>query len=178
MTGARLGTALGLSLVLVLSACGDNSEGDPDADVSIDAGPRPDADSTDARPGAPDGATFDAVALDGGPDATPDLLPDLEPDAVTRDGAYYRVVVCNVGLGNDPGMFSVRLAHLGTGDAFETGVVFEVPVPGECVQTGGITCGLIGDADCDLAGNVLAFVDSGEDVVEADETNNTLVVTL
>jgi hypothetical protein len=86
------------------------------------------------------------------------------------------VLVCNVGLGSDPGMLRVRLAHLSTGDAFETGPVFGVPVPGECVETGGITCGLIGDPECDKTGNVLAFVDSGEDIVEKDETNNTLGV--
>ncbi len=167
---------------LALSACGGDDDDDiaaPDAAMSdalpgpADAPPRPDAGPTpDATTPAVDGAVVDASGIDGGP-----LLPDLKADGITRGLSYYKVQYCNRGEVHAEGMFfRVRLTNVATSETFETPPAFIVPLPDICTETGGITCGLIGDPDCSLEGEVFAFVDSSNVIEELDEANNQLVI--
>jgi len=171
-----MGDWLRLALVLgvALAACGDDGDG---SDAAVDAWVRKDARDIDAHPPGPDAAIPDAGALDAAwPDATPGLLPDLVPEALTRDASYYRVQFCNRGAATAAGMFRVRLTSVATGVVYETPAAYTVPAVDSCVTTGGITCALIGDPDCNLAGTVIAFVDPGGAIVEQDELNNTMGV--
>src|SRR5688572_14675262 len=64
-----------LLTLVVLAACGDNSDTDPDATPSVDARGPADASSSDAP-------SADAGDVDAGPDGAPDAdLPDAGPDA-------------------------------------------------------------------------------------------------
>jgi len=163
---------------LVLGACGDDDDiAAPDAAVSdalpgpADARPRLDSGRVPDAATAVDGAITDASGIDGGLQ-----LPDLKAEGITRGVSYYRVQYCNRGTAHVAGTFRVRITNVGTSETFETPPAFSVPLPGTCTETGGITCGLIGDASCALAGEVFAFVDSSNVVVELDEANNQLVV--
>ncbi len=170
-------------VALALSAgCGDDDDGGgnrPDAAVADAASPRRDASTADARPAGDDAAAPDASFADAGPpDANADLLPDLTVEAITRDALYYVVQYCNRGDGVGASTpFRVRLSSLTTSGAFQTGAVFTAPAAGTCAMTGGITCGLIGDPGCELAGGVVAEVDSSRVVVELNESNNTFAET-
>jgi hypothetical protein len=165
---------------LALSACGDDDDDDiaaPDAAASdalagpSDARPRFDAGPDhDAAPGV-DGASVDAGGTDGGP-----ALADLEATGITRGVSYYKVQYCNAGTIGGEGTFRVRITNVTSSETFETPPAFPIPGPGACTETGGITCGLIGDPDCSLRGEVFGFVDSSNAVVEADEANNQIVV--
>ena len=134
---------------LALSACGDD-----DDDIV-----------------APDAAVADASGIDGGP-----LLPDLKATGITRGITYYKVQYCNMGTDGAEGNFRVRITNVGSSETFETPPVFSVPEPGACSETGGITCGLIGDPGCTLRGDVFGFVDSSNAVEELDEANNQIVI--
>jgi hypothetical protein len=171
-----------LAGVIAVAGCGDDDDGG-----AVDAA----TPVADARPGTPDGpradaplpspdapAGADAAAADAsGVDADPGQVADLKADSITRDAPYYRVRYCNVGDATAEGMFRVRITNVSTSETFETPPFFAVPAPGECAETGGITCGLIGDTACNLRGDVFGFVDSSNAIPEGDETNNQIVVT-
>jgi hypothetical protein len=171
-SAGRLGLVVAATAGL-LAACGD-------AALVRDGGS---ADAAKAR----DGAMGDepVAGADAGTDPTPahdaavdasTALPDLVAITVIRTANYYRLRYCNQGAGAGNGLFRVRLERPANGESFETGRLYEVPAAGKCAESGNVTCGLIGDVGCVLAGDVIGTVDSGMDIAETDEDNNSVVV--
>jgi hypothetical protein len=166
---------------------------------AVFGGGSPDATSTDSpvndAPGSsedqpqdviteePGDAAADADAaldVDASPvvasDAAP--LPDLTPTAITRDPNYYYVKFCNIGTAGSDASFNVELVNLDTDASFESNPLypFAVPPPTGCNMTGGLTCGLIGDPQCNAPIRVQAIVDPEGHVMESRNDNQTLVV--
>ncbi|WP_437676331.1 hypothetical protein [Sorangium sp. So ce131] len=114
------------------------------------------------------------AGVDCGGACPPCDLPDLVVRDITRSSPYYYVEFCNVGSAGGADTFTVLLTNLSTGESFESNPLypFAIPPPGACEVTGGLTCGLIGDARCDLHIPVLARVDPQAVVAEASEGNN------
>lgn len=110
---------------------------------------------------------------------TPSSGVDLVITQIIRERAYYyRVTYCNTGGSASISGFTINLKNLNSGQSFETSTLypFSVPPPGTCAVTGGITCGLIGDPDCNLPITVEGHVDFRNTVTETSETNNKLTV--
>jgi hypothetical protein len=109
---------------------------------------------------------------------TPDAGPDLVVTAVTRDSFYYRVYYCNENNVGSADTFVASVTNDATGASFESPSLypFDMPVGGVCGETGGFTCGLIGDPNCDMVGSVTGTVDSSDDAWETNEGNNAMSV--
>ncbi len=105
-------------------------------------------------------------------------LPDLVATSITRSSTYYYVTFCNQGSASSDATFVVTTTNDTTGQSFTSNPYYpySVPAPGTCVTTGGLTCGLIGDPQCNLKGAVSAVVDSANTLVESSELNNGFTV--
>jgi len=102
-------------------------------------------------------------------------LPDLKIEDMSRDTNYFKVKYCNRGAGTSIQKFTVEVKDTASGKTFETNYLypFAVPAVNTCDWTGGITCGLIGDAGCNKTLSVLATADFRKTVPESNESNNT-----
>ena len=100
---------------------------------------------------------------------------DLRVENITRDNLYYKVQVCNRGTVAATGKFAVKVENDGfpTKKEYSTNALFDVPAAGQCVETGGITCGLTANASCIDFTNITATADPANVIVEINETNNT-----
>jgi len=141
---------------------------DVDADTDTDTDSDTDAD-TDADSDA------DADTDTDSDTAVP--LPDLVPTAIVRDATYYTVTFCNYG-GPSAETFIIRLGNVNSGETFDSNALypFPMPLPGQCTDTGGFTCGLIGDPGCAAAIDVMAGVDPYNSAMESNEANNEMTV--
>ncbi len=104
----------------------------------------------------------------------PMLGVDLIVDRIRRDSLYYYVQFCNHGAVASVATFTVEITHVTNGTSYETNSLypFNVPAPGSCDETGGITCELIGDSQCSSSILVRAKVDPQNAVAETNEQNN------
>lgn len=101
-------------------------------------------------------------------------LPDLVVEDIARNSFYYTYKVCNRGTNSSSSGFVLLTKNLGTGDTFTSNRLYpyDVPAPGTCLITGGLSCGLIGDPRCNRCMAIQVSVDSDDQVAESNETNN------
>jgi hypothetical protein len=113
-----------------------------------------------------------AVTTKPTPTTVTSLFPDLAIKTVSRDDQnYYYVQYCNTGKANSSSKLSVSITNRNTGKKFTTPQVMTVPASGQCVFTGGITCGLVG-SNCKDGVIIDAVVDSTGTIPEENELNN------
>ncbi|MBW2976610.1 hypothetical protein KY347_04145 [Candidatus Woesearchaeota archaeon] len=102
------------------------------------------------------------------------LIPDLIVEDLYYSGPYYiKVKYCNVGDASSESDFLIKLRNEENGKEFPGNHYyrFKVPAAGECKETGGFTCGLIG-ISCGDRVNVSAIIDWEQRVEESNENNN------
>lgn len=97
--------------------------------------------------------------------------PDLVVEDITRDQAVYKVKYCNRGQGSSSARISMRLQNTTTQKTLDTPASLTVPAPGQCLETGGINCSIIG-SNCTDEVQLTATADGTGIVPESNETNN------
>ncbi len=97
--------------------------------------------------------------------------PDLVVEDITRDQAVYKVKYCNRGQGLSSAKMAIRFQNTTAQKTFDTQAILSVPTPGQCLETGGITCALIG-SNCTDEVQLTATADGTGIVPESNETNN------
>lgn len=97
--------------------------------------------------------------------------PDLVVEDITRDQSVYKVTYCNRGQGLSSAKLAIRFQNTTNQKTFDTQATLSVPTPGQCLETGGITCALIG-SNCTDDVQLTATADGTGVVPESNETNN------
>lgn len=97
--------------------------------------------------------------------------PDLVVEDITRDQSVYKVRYCNRGQGLSSAKMAIRFQNTTSQKTFDTQATLSVPAPGQCLETGGITCALIG-SNCTDEVQLTATVDGTGVIPESNETNN------
>ena len=103
---------------------------------------------------------------------------NLTVAGIRRTSTYYYINFCNMGTTTSAGTFTLQLTNMNNNTSFETNSLypFSVPAAGTCMETGGITCGLIGDTYCSLNIPVRGTVDFRSTIMETNEADNSLTV--
>ncbi len=102
---------------------------------------------------------------------------DLVVEDISRDETYYYTTFCNRGDSTSDETFTFLTTNLDTGESYQSNSLYpyNIPAPGECEVSGGLTCGLIGDPDCNADITVSKFIDDVNTVPESNEDNNEFI---